>query len=505
MRSPSELLQFDFNADTFVRRAPKPIPILPEMIADLDRIQREHDGMHNIPEREDLRQVYHLFFNAVRTDNLRPKFDSSRRIRRLAWSLTFSEAGLPRIVDTPELHDALQLIEDRFHMSTVLGVFDALLQAWDKPGARLLREFVRRHLATYQGRQQSVQNLRENLAWYCEEDGATQLAMSIFRGQVKLSEVWSHLNLRLPDRMHGFRYFGIVAEAYVALNCRLDRESVADIVKFVEMHRNDTAVRSIVSRLIEALGLEASEHVRQPVQSYVRRNWRDPRVTGGENRWRHVSDEAQRIFTRWITKEDLNFFFDVVAQVCHDEIFAYRKAFWLAYLEHISFCRPVLRRNAEYLFRNNPYYQEQKQSIATLNGGSRDQHAFIIQMGDYTFVEFSTNAACYVYDNSRLPFRMDQSAYTMDTWRRNTLRNSPLLAKPRVIHRNSEEYYWQEKFELWLSSRLGIEPIRSYWLNDQVFLCPGCRRRLRITSEERRVRITITCRQCHHTFEREAR
>ena len=214
--------------------------------------------------------------------------------------------------------------------------------------------------------------------------------------------------------------------------------------------------------LIERLGIEALEHLRQPVQSYALREWQDPRLAGGDVRWHGVSDRAQQIFTRWITTEDLRFFFDVVAQACNDQKFAYRKAFWLAYLEHISFCRPVLRRDARYLFGNDPqtlqYYCERRP--ATLTGGDSNQHAFIIQMGNHTFVEFSTAGACYVYDNARRPFRLKDSEYHMSN-----LRNQ-LRAEHRVIHYNSERYYWQRNFAWWISRELGIEPLRNYRLED---------------------------------------
>ena len=343
-------------------------------------------------------------------------------------------------------------------MSTVLGVFDALLQAWDAPGARLLRVFVRRHLATYDGRWPFVQNIRANIDCYCDENGAIQLARSLFRGQVKLSEVWSHLNL--PDRTHGFRYFGVVAEAYVELNQRLDRESVADIVAFVEMHTDDRTNRAVVSKIIEGLGVDASEDLRQPVQSYVFREWQDPRLAGGDARWQGVSDEARQIFTRWITKEDLRFFFDTVAKECNDPKFAYRKAFWLAYLEKISFCRPILGRKIHLLLRNNPeasqYYRERRP--ATLTGGNSSQHAFIIQMGDHTFVEFSTAGACYVYEDVARPFSLHDPQYSMAElrWKGRETHWQP--------HPGSERYLWQRNFALWLKSNLGINQLRSYRL-----------------------------------------
>ena len=463
MNSARELLQFNFDADEFARRAPRQTRVSQELLDRLKEIMKKHDGTgREPPKRENLREVYYLFFNAVRTERLRTEFDSIKRIRQLAWGLTYSEDELPRIVDTPELRDALQLIEDRFSISALLGVFHALLEVWGTRNAEMLRAFVRRHLANYGGRRRFVLNLRANIAWYCEENGATQLAMNLLRTQAKISDVWSYLNL--PDYTHGYRYFGIVGKAYVRHhfenNHRLERGTVADIIEFVKVHGDNKTSRAIVSKTIEKLGMGASEDLRQPVQSYVFREWKDPRLIGGDVRWREVSDEAKRIFTKWITEEDLRFFFDIVAQACNDQKFAYRKAFWLAYFEHISFCRPVLRRNVQDLFRNNPqamqYYRERQPAV--LRDGDSDQHAFIIQMGDYTFVEFSTRAACYVYDDASRPFELGDSEYHMSE-----LRNQ-LAAKHRVIHSNSEQYRWQREFASWIRSRIGIQPVRSYRL-----------------------------------------
>ena len=498
MNSARELLQFDFNASTFARRALRSIEIPQNNLEDLEEISENHgDRGTKVPNREDLRQIYHSFIAAHQTGRLHTEFDSLRRTRLLAWALTYSEGGLPRIVDTPQLSDALGLIEDRFCISALRGVFDALLQTWDTPNTERLRAFVKRHLIGYEGHRTFIQRLRANMMWYCEENGATQLAMTLLRSRVKLSEVWSFLGL--PDHTHSYRYFGAVAEAYISLNRSVDQEAVTDVIEFVKKHNNDKTSRTVLSKLIEGLGLDASEDLRPPVQSYILREWGDPRITSGEVRWRDISNEAKQIFTTWITKEDLRFFFDVVAKACNDQKFTYRKTFWLAYLEHISFCRPVLRRNAEYLFRNDPqtlqYYRERRP--ATLTGGNSNQHAFIIQMGNYTFVEFSTAAACYVYNNANHLFQLGDSEYHITEFR------NQLWADHRVIHRNSEKYSWQRDFASWLKSNLGIEPIRSYRLNNEVFHCPNCRQRLRIPTAERRLR--ITCPRCHRTFEREIR
>ncbi len=465
MNSTKKLLQFEFNADSFARRAPQLTAIPSERLTLLKKIIKDREGKeYDMPNQESLREIYQLFKNTP-LNRLSSEFDSLRRTRQLAWALTYSENGLPRIVDTPRLHNALQLIENHFRISSVLGVFDALMKVWDTSNAGMLRAFLKKHLTRYTGSRGFVQNLRANMKWYCEENGATQFATYLLRSQKKLSDIWTYLEL--TDYRHGYPYFGAVATAYVALTNQLNQETIADVVDFIRKHNNDKTSRLVLSKLIEQLGVDASEVLRQPVQSYVLQEWQDPRIAGAAARWRNVSDKARQIFTYWITKEDLRFFFDVVAQACNDQRFEYRKVFWLAYLEHITFCRLILRKDSEYLFRNDSqalqYYRDR--CPATLKGGNYNQHAFIIQMGEFTFVEFSTAGACYVYynydidSNLNLPFGLEASEYHMSELR---CRSSAIH---RVIHSNSEKYSWQRDFALWLEDEIGIEALRSYRLD----------------------------------------
>ncbi len=462
MNPAKTLLQFNFDATDFASRAPRPPKIPKEQLETLEKIIKTYDGPNSdLPNRENLRQVYRQFITTP-THKLSSEFDSLRRIRQLAWTLTYSENELPRIIDTPSLQNALQLIENRFRTSMLLGILNALLQAWDTSNAAALRSFLKKHLTGYTGSRKFVQKLKANIAWYWEENSSTNLAMYLIRSPNKLSDVWTYLEL--PDYMHSYAYFSAVAIAYTAFNNQIDIEHVKDVIAFVKKHNNDKTSRIVLSKLIEKLGPDATEGLRQPVQSYVLQKWQDPRIAGADVRWRDVSDKARQIFTKWITEEDLRFFFDIVAKACGDPKFEYRKAFWLSYLEQITFCRPVLRKNAEHLFRHDPqalqYYRDRQP--ATLKGGTKDQHAFIIQMGEYTLVEFSTAGACYVYHNSDLPFEIGAPEYHMDKLR------SQRRAEHRVIHHNSENHRWQNEFASWLENKLSIEFSHSYRLNNDL-------------------------------------
>ena len=457
MESVKKLLGFNFDPDVFARSAPQPFNPSQQNLKILKEIVKKHGNAdYELPDREDLHQVYQLFMRASQSDKLRQDFASRKRIRQLTWVLTFSDKNQSRIVDDPsQLRNALQLITERFRINHLPGIFNALLETWGTPNTKILRTFIKEQLTNYSGKRKFAQELKTNMAWYCEENSATQLAMELFRSNRTLSDVWSLLEL--PEYMNTYPYFGAVAEAFVSLIRHLDREVFADVISFLEKHNNDDTSRSILSDVIVKLGLDASEHIRAPVQSYILRQWEDPRIARADVKWRGVSTEARRIFTKWITEADLEFFFDIVAKACNDSKFAYRKAFWLAYLEHIDFCHPVLHSTVKKLIRTNPealqFYNERRPSALT-DGGSKI-HAFIIQIGDLTFVEFSTGA-CYVYRNSNLPFELDSSTYSM-----NRLKNQPRVIH-RVLHFYSEKYSWQRKLEGWIYNQLNLEPQRSY-------------------------------------------
>ena len=459
MKSAKELLQFDFNAEAFTRRAPKNLKIPAARIQALETIAKSQEGKGlTMPDTESLSEIYRLCLETS-SDQLATVFDSPRRIRQLAWALTYSEDGLPAIVETPKFRQVLALIDNRFRMSTLPAIFYTLLKAWNTTSADLLRKFLKKHLTTYTGSRRFAQNLKANMRWYWEKDGAKRLAMFLISSKEKISNIWEYLEL--PAYTHNYAYFGEVATMYTTRHSEVTQEHVTDVVGFVKKHNNAKSTKRIVSELIEKLGMEASETVRASVQSYALQEWQDPRIAGADVRWRGISDKARDIFAHWITKEDIHFFFDVVAQACDDQKFEYRKTFWLAYLERITFCRPVLHKNCEYLFRHDPqalqYYRDR--NPAELKGGSSNQHVFIIQMGELTFVEFSTAGACRVYDTNELPFELRDSEYNMNALR------SPRFVR-RVIHSNSDRYTWQREFAAWLEDEIGIESLRSYRLDN---------------------------------------
>ena len=74
MKSAKELLSFNhFDANGFARRAPQPIVIPQKSLEILEEIIKNHnDRGTELPDREDLRQIYHSFITADRIGNSAP-------------------------------------------------------------------------------------------------------------------------------------------------------------------------------------------------------------------------------------------------------------------------------------------------------------------------------------------------------------------------------------------------------------------------------------------------
>ena len=425
MESAKTLLRFDFDADAYARRAPQPMKLSQDVRDLLAKIIDEHNSKNGSLSQGRLHQIYSCFCNTP-LRKLPEEFSTRSRVRKLARVLTYSKGENGRIVDMPELCYALQLVESHFSIGALRGVCSALRQAPDALHKQMLKAFVKKY----------------------------QTDPEMLSSRMKLLNILRRLGL--PDYTHGHRYFGAVAGAHKSISRPRDKSTVADIVEFAAgEHKDDLTNREILSELIEQLGSDASEQLRQPIQSYALQKWKEPRIAG-EN-WQGISGEAQQIFTRWIVEKDFHFFFDVVAKTVNDPDndpeFKARKAFWSAYFEYISFCRPVLREGTENLFRHNQqdfqYYRDR--CLPTLIGGAENQHAFIIEIRGHIFVEFSTAPMCYVYDGPNCPFRLDASRYNMSE-----LRNLG-SATQYIVRANLENLSWQSKFASLIARKLGIK------------------------------------------------
>lgn len=162
--------------------------------------------------------------------------------------------------------------------------------------------------------------------------------------------------------------------------------------------------------------------------------WQNPQVKTA-NRWSLVADDVRRMVLQWFAKADLEHFFSLLQG--DGSVDQARLNYWLRFVDQISYTRVVMgldafsNQNADFInFRD-----KNKGRFSRLTANNTDNNAFIMQIGEYYFVEFSgTGNACYVYPEASLPFNPEHANFTLLN-----LKNKD-KALDRLIHNGAWEY-----------------------------------------------------------------
>ncbi|MEX3901070.1 EH signature domain-containing protein [Paraburkholderia sp. BR10954] len=215
----------------------------------------------------------------------------------------------------------------------------------------------------------------------------------------------------------------------------------------------DEALESLLTRYHRIPGHPVHHELRDYVVG--KDVWRNPKLkaAGIATAWNRVPDAVWRMVLQWVNEGNLRDFFDVLA--ARNSADEGRLAFWSRYMRQISWTRLIFSSETVSLARSNKEIREliarETGAYATLYG-NKNIDAFIMQIGEYIIVEFSTTGnAAYVYDSETLQFDRYSSTYHGGT---EDLRYGFRTgARCRIIHNAG----WQSSAEYELT-RLGIRP-----------------------------------------------
>ena len=175
----------------------------------------------------------------------------------------------------------------------------------------------------------------------------------------------------------------------------------------------------------------------------------DPRINSFS--WPNVPDSTRRQVMRWLSEEDLRFFFDLIMEGQPDSQGRY--PFWIDYTGMALRSRVVVGSDDEARLQTQLDELESRgRSYAKLRAGggaNRRVSAFIMDFGEVTIVEFSkANSACWIYPNDEEEryLNLGDSSYT---WAQ--LKNSG-----RGSYK-AHSAHWQGKFRQMLA-RYGVRP-----------------------------------------------
>ncbi len=184
----------------------------------------------------------------------------------------------------------------------------------------------------------------------------------------------------------------------------------------------------------------------------------DPRIYVNQAKWNGsdgVSKEAQEIFLRWLVNNDLTLFFEIIDKTAVDHMWRYRNRFWRAYLKHIKNTKVFLGDYAKSVARD--VAKGELLNYGTVGTGCEYNHsAFLFEIGDYIFCEWSHNGRLYIWRRDKAP---------VDFWTNQV--NKSIMTRSSYVeaitHSHSDKYNWQEKVSQWIYTNCGIRKTRFDW------------------------------------------
>lgn len=191
-----------------------------------------------------------------------------------------------------------------------------------------------------------------------------------------------------------------------------------ELVKSAPVYR-DKAVSEILNRYYKS----SSRTVHPELRDFVIHAtvWKNPKLkaAGIATAWNQVPEPVWRMVMGWVNERNLKDFFDVLAARRHAD--HGRLKFWSRYMNQISWTRLVF--GSETIWQKNhnagikALLESEEGTYATLQGTpDKELDAFLMQIGDYIFVEFSkTGNGAYAYRASDLVFNLYADKYAGST------------------------------------------------------------------------------------------
>lgn len=191
-----------------------------------------------------------------------------------------------------------------------------------------------------------------------------------------------------------------------------------ELVKSAPVYR-DKAVSEILNRYYKCSGRTVHPELRDfVIHATV---WKNPKLkaAGIATAWNQVPEPVWRMVMGWVNERNLKDFFDVLAARRHAD--HGRLKFWSRYMNQISWTRLVF--GSETIWQKNhnagikALLESEEGTYATLQGTTdKELDAFLMQIGDYIFVEFSkTGNGAYAYRASDLVFNLYADRYAGST------------------------------------------------------------------------------------------
>jgi hypothetical protein len=394
----------------------------------------------------------------------------SRDVKWLPWLLYYGKS--PKIVEEKRfLADVLRLLKERWKI-TLNNLIHVYLKYYDPniTGTELIRKTIHSMLITYDGNNCRLQRWKNRAVLLFAPNGTAITADWLIGRHVDIQTSLEELDL-IEDLSNAnfLRYASLEIIKKAEKDFPKHLEIIPQLLEIKTFTNNDKLqirarfpdlIPEAATCLLPKAGVNAEPWIQETLRPFFLRYLYDPRLPGGRTRWSNVSEDAVAVFKQWLSKKDLEFFFNIVEKSSGDAKWMYRRKFWEAYLPYIENTWVALGKRAlEIVYTPEMQSHLKERKFSKFSGGEQGQSIFLIEMRGYIFVEWSHGGACRIWQKDNFPLRFGEKKYSAGQIRG----KSPDFS---IDHRYSEQYRWQDSLAQWLQQNLGIQynQVKSYYL-----------------------------------------
>jgi hypothetical protein len=466
MTTYQNILQFHFPSITLKQSAQKIIPITLSILNEhrIDKLHKiseevganslKYSGSNLIP------QVFRKFKSSIDDES---RFFERRELRTLTYSLTYSEKNLHTIFSVEnELKIALEAMETNWRDSFLSGLIDCLLSNWEtkhQKSLEQLEQFITKKLDNYTGNRNTLNSFKSNKRYFNTKNGDLILGDTIAKLNRPIQEATKILGV--PESWFSYSYFSRVIVTYYEKNKANIINEIDNLHEVLLKNNSLITSKRLVSKMIVQANQPAFATLQDRLKKIAFTQIGDPSIVSNWIAFENATEiekgeiiQGRNILNEWITRQFINVFFNVCI---NDDR---RKRFWLKYVSNItSFKVYGSSHTKKILMRDERITEVIDARFETVNG-NRDVAAFILYIGDYMIIEFSSDGyACCAYkiNSSNIP-NLNQRLNSIDD-----LRNSSL---PMAIQSDSNYYYTSDEGRLFHSSNWELK--FNHWLKEKV-------------------------------------
>lgn len=365
-----------------------------------------------------------------------------RAVRYLCWE--------PEVATNERFQDYLDREHTDLSARSLQGLVRSCHARWSSTFATgPVAAKVRRRLRSYQGANRFLSRWKDALPLILGSRGAEDFADDMVKN---LHPIKSHCDAWGIEEQSSYiqqavQHAALRSRERLAQDIRLSHYLLKEILSWTVW--SIEKFKAEVSAAI--LHPVTSEAFRESLIAFVSQDHRlgDPRLPRNRPNWLGVADEARRRLIEWLSRADINFFFEHCLPRGADP--HGRKPFWLRYVSRVAMSRPLL--DWEDKARLQAVLRQSRDQVGHFGLIEGTTSAFLLDFGPVVVIEFSrAGNACHIYEK-RVSEKVVPDFWTVQPFTIYRLKQRSLCVE-RVVHRIG----WQQEMTSILA-RYGIRPV----------------------------------------------